>query len=236
MGITSDLRRGNLPTSTHPRIKQVHRTGLVTEREKKKKVATEDANPRWQGPTQPQQRAAVAGLYDLLIPKSPNSNIPNKEMIRGFHPTSRTQLLYCLPLPPQIKSNAHTPPTIGSSPSMPHVPRGWKPKSKPKRKRRRRRPCVSSSSPRGNGSRGRRQANGGRICADPRRIYLAASALTGRVRRETRDPSLHGLTGEALHPRGGADWARRARVVVVDSRWVRRCARDPGRGSRAGGD
>jgi hypothetical protein len=48
---------------------------------------------------------------------------------------------------------------------------------------------LSTSPPRENGSQRRRQSKkGGRIWADPRRIYLAAPALAGRVRWETRDP------------------------------------------------
>lgn len=86
MGISSDFRRENLRTSIDKSNKC---TGLMMwmKSEKKEQI---NRNPVRQSKsaTKPHQIAAVRnqGLYGLLIPKSPNSNIPNKEMIRGFHP------------------------------------------------------------------------------------------------------------------------------------------------------
>jgi hypothetical protein len=96
---------GEKTSLLHPSTHKSNRcSGLMTEREGKK---SQPSTPIQGGkvPTQPQQRAAVAapspGQYDLLIPKSPNSNVPNKEMIRGLHPNLQNS---CTAFPyPDIK-------------------------------------------------------------------------------------------------------------------------------------
>jgi len=117
---------------------------------------------------------------DSKIPKFKHTEQGNDQRI----PSQPLELLYCLPPPghPHIKSKA---PSTHHRLIAIHAPRtSWKPKPKSKRKRKRRRRASPPRLLAEMGRRRRRQTDGGRIWADPRRIYLAA--LAGRVRREEK--------------------------------------------------
>jgi len=117
--------------------------------------------------------------FDSKIPKFKHAEQGNDQRI----PSQPLELLYCLPPPhlatPHIKSKAptthhrliaiHAPPYLVEAKAEVEATGGGVPASPPR--------LLAEM-----GSRRRRQADGGRIWADPRRIYLAA--LAGRVRRE----------------------------------------------------